>query len=67
MEIWTKLNEYQKQPGFPSMEMGNKIRREWADNPDDNYLDLNNWRGSGSKGYLKKDLQSIRLKFKHYV
>jgi len=67
MEIWSKLNEYQKLPGFPSLEEGNKVRAESSGNPNDTYLELNRWGGCGSNGYLKKDLQCIRRKFRHYV
>ena len=66
-ELWETLNAIQRYPGYPDIEAASKIRQRFTQNQYDNYLDLNHWKGFGTRGSLKNEMQIIRQRFGKFV
>ena len=64
--LWDKIQELEKFPGYPSIHEANRIRRQFTARERDNYLDLNDWKGVGSRGSLKEEMRRIRKTFKAF-
>jgi hypothetical protein len=62
-ELWEKINEVQKFPGYPSIHQANEIRQLSNASPRDNHFDLNNWKGVASTGSLAKEMRRIRKRY----
>jgi glycosyltransferase involved in cell wall biosynthesis len=65
--LWNKINELERYAGYPSIDEANRIRRRFTTRQLDNYVDLNGWKGVGSRGSLKDEMARIRQTFKAFV
>jgi len=65
-ELWEKVNELQRFPGYPGIHEANEIRRQFTSIEHDNYLDLNNWKGVASTGSLREEMRRIRERYSSY-
>jgi glycosyltransferase involved in cell wall biosynthesis len=66
-EIWEMINTFQMYPGYPSLERATELRRSVTTRPLDDYVSLNGWNGTGSRGSLTAEMRAIRRQFQGVV
>jgi glycosyltransferase involved in cell wall biosynthesis len=62
-DLWETINTFQTYPGYPSLELATRLRRDVTPARLDDYVRLNGWNGAGSRGSLATEMRATRRRF----